>query len=98
MPLQDYEASSRVTPKMVILDAGRYQVRGPQQRRPLRPLAGCPSSRVRFSGAQGASAASARGSCTKPFPFSLCFPTQSVKKIKIGNVFYKTRPNIYSKN
>ncbi|XP_053771881.1 protein maelstrom homolog [Desmodus rotundus] len=25
VPLQDYEASSRVTPKMVILDAGRYQ-------------------------------------------------------------------------
>ncbi|XP_008151329.2 protein maelstrom homolog [Eptesicus fuscus] len=25
VPLQDYEASNRVTPKMVILDAGRYQ-------------------------------------------------------------------------
>lgn len=27
MPLQDYEASNSVTPKMVVLDAGRYQVR-----------------------------------------------------------------------
>ena len=29
MPLQDYEASNSVTPKMVVLDAGRYQVRKP---------------------------------------------------------------------
>lgn len=27
VPLQDYEASNSVTPKMVVLDAGRYQVR-----------------------------------------------------------------------
>lgn len=29
IPLQDYETSNSVTPKMVVLDAGRYQVRLP---------------------------------------------------------------------
>ncbi|EPY73847.1 protein maelstrom-like protein [Camelus ferus] len=61
VPLQDYEASNSVTPKMVVLDAGRYQklrVKSPgfsrfsssdQEQRSNAPTGDCPSG-VKASG------------------------------------------------
>ncbi|KAF6293237.1 maelstrom spermatogenic transposon silencer [Rhinolophus ferrumequinum] len=61
VPLQDYEASNSVTPKMVVLDAGRYQklrFESPgfspfnssnQEQRSITPIGDCPSG-VKTSG------------------------------------------------